>query len=88
MVRKVVHECLSTQSVYFEIAKEGVVPKALRQDHANFKKSADSVVSGMRPSGGRAHVTVLAGLLSAGHLCGCLTLDFTQRVFAQMKEIM
>lgn len=87
-MRKAVHECLTTQSVYFEIAREGVAPKAPRQNHANFKKSADNVVSGMRPSGGGAHVTALAGLLSAGHLCGCLTLDFTQRVFAQMKEIM
>lgn len=63
VVRKAVHECLSTQWVYFEIAREGVVPKALRQNHANFKKSAANVVSGMRPSGGGGHVTVLADLL-------------------------
>lgn len=48
-MREVVHECLSTQSVYFEIAREGVATRALRQNRASFKKSADNVVSGMRP---------------------------------------
>lgn len=67
-MRKAVHECLSTQWVYFEIAREGAVPKALRQNHANFKKSAANVVSGMRPSGGGGHVTVLADLLCTSPL--------------------
>lgn len=62
------HGCLSTQWVYFEIAREGVAPEALHQNHANFQKSADNVVSGMRPSGGGAHVTALAGLLCTSPL--------------------
>lgn len=81
------HKCLSAELVCVEIVREGVAPKPLHVNHAAFQVCClwDEAE---RRQGPRDCVSGSPQHLSAGHLCGCLTLDFTQRVFAQMKEIM
>lgn len=81
------HKCLSTQLVYVEIVREGVAPKPLHANHATFQVCClwDEAE---RRQGPCDCVSRSPQHFSAGHLCGYLTLDFTQRVFAQMKEIM
>lgn len=62
------HKCLSAEPVYVEIAREGSAPRGLHINHSNNKNSAHIVVSEMSASGGGAHVTASAALLSTSPL--------------------